>query len=84
MINKAIPGQKEKHFLQKTSAFFSMFCLVSAVICVLVLVVYYDDFTKVYVASLAASTFFFFSVAIVLKVIAGTDLPTTRANGIDE
>jgi len=65
----------DKHFLQKISSAFSIFCFVCAVLCGLVLAIYHDDFTKVYVASFAASSFFFCSVGMVLNVIAGTILP---------
>jgi len=40
---------------------------ISAVICTLILVVYNEDFTKVYSASFAVSAFFFFSAGIVLS-----------------
>jgi len=68
----------DKHFLQKLSSAFSIFCFASAVLCGLVLAIYHDELTKVYVASFAASTFFFCSVGIVLNVIAGTNLPKLK------
>ena len=61
-------------FLRRTSSISSLFCLVSAVVCIIVLLVLFGDLTKVYKASFAASAFFFFSAGFVLKEIADTDL----------
>ena len=67
--------QRDKHLLQKISAACGIICFIAAVICILVLAIYRDDLTMVYNASFAASAFFFFSVGIVLRVIARTNLP---------
>jgi len=67
--------KSEKHILQKMSSVIGVLCFISAIGCVFILFFYGDDLTKVYKASFAASSFFFFSVGIVLKVISGTDLP---------
>jgi len=46
-----------------------------AVICAVILIIYMGDMTKVYKASFAASSFFFFSVGVVLESISSTNLP---------
>lgn len=61
-------------FLRRTSSISSLFCNVSSVLCVLILLVFFDDLSKVYKASFAASAFFFFSTGFVLKEIASTNL----------
>lgn len=70
-----MPPIRKKHVLQKLSSWVSVLSFISAFICVGILLFYMDDMTKVYKASFAASSFFFFSVAIVLQVIGSTDLP---------
>jgi len=72
--------QREKHFLQKVSAVTGILCFLSAVICVFVLVVYGDELAMVYNASFAASAIFFFSVGIVFRVMANTNLPKFHDN----
>lgn len=61
-------------FLRRTSSISSLFCFVSAAVCVLILLVLFGDLAKVYKASFAASAFFFFAAGFVLKEIADTDL----------
>jgi len=70
-----MPPIKQKHVLQKLSAWSSIGSFILAFACVGILLIYMGDMTKVYKASFAASSFFFFSVAIVLQVIGSTDLP---------
>lgn len=67
--------QNKKHFLQKVCTVIAYLCFVSAVMCMGVVLFYGDDLDKVYKASFAASTFFFFSVGVVLQVIGSTNLP---------
>ena len=67
---------RDKHILQKFSAFTYRCCFIMAVLCAGILVIYMDDLSKVYKASFAASSFFFFSVGIVLEVISSTNLPS--------
>jgi len=67
---------RDKHILQKLSALTYRCCFVMAVLCAGILVIYMDDLSKVYKASFAASSFFFFSVGIVLESISSTNLPS--------
>ncbi|CAM3007966.1 hypothetical protein MOVI109754_12320 [Moritella viscosa] len=66
---------REKHILQKLSAFTYRCSFVMAILCAGILLIYMDDLSKVYKASFAASSFFFFCVGIVLDVISSTNLP---------
>jgi len=66
---------RDKHILQKLSAYSYRCCFVMAVICAVILIIYMGDMTKVYKASFAASSFFFFSVGVVLESISSTNLP---------
>lgn len=75
---------REKHFLQKLSAFSYRCCFIMGIICAGILVFYMDDLTKVYKASFAASSFFFFSVGVVLEVISSTNLPNFYNNNKEE
>ncbi len=72
------PVQTEKFFLQKFSAVCAVLCFISAFICIVLSVMYSSDLTKVYRASLGASTFFFVSVGVVLRVMADTNLPGAK------
>jgi len=74
----------DKHFLQKLSSVLSIFCFVCAVLSGLVLAIYHDELTKVYVASFAASAFFFCSVGMVLNVIAWTNLPKIKVENPED
>jgi len=71
---------RKKHVLQKVAGVTGILCFIAAVVCTLVLFIYAEDFSKVYKASFAASSFFFFSVGIVLNVIASTHLPNFYGN----
>tara|TARA_R110001592_G_scaffold71444_3_gene218450 strand:- start:5139 stop:5366 length:228 start_codon:yes stop_codon:yes gene_type:complete len=70
-----INPKTKRSFLQHISAMFSYICFVSAIICALILMINFVDFSKIYRASFAASTFFFFTSGFVLREMAKTDLP---------
>ena len=70
--------QTKKHFLQKVSGVIAIMSFVSCAICLFLLISASDNATDVYKASFAASTFFFFMVGMVLKLMATTNLPSIK------
>jgi len=75
---------RKKTFLQKVATIFSILCFSSSVICALLLMFYFSDFSKVYRASFAATTFFFFTAGFVLKEMADTNLPVFQGQNTTE
>lgn len=76
--------KRKKAFLQRLSAVLSILCFTLCAICTVLLMVYFGDFSKVYKASFASTAFFFFTVGIVLKEIADTDLPVYQTKSTAE
>lgn len=76
-----MPDQDKMGFLRRTSRISSLFCFVSAVICVLILLIFFGDLSKVYKASFASSSFFFFTSGFVLKEMADTKVARTDLPG---
>lgn len=70
----------ERNKLQKFSAVCSTLCFICSGLCVLIIAIFFSDFSKVYNASFASSGFFFFTAAIVLKEMADTNLPKPYSN----
>jgi energy-converting hydrogenase Eha subunit A len=75
-----INAKAKKSFLQHTATIFSYICLISAVICALILAFNFVDFSKVYRASFASSTFFFTTVGIVLREISRVSPPIEQSD----
>jgi hypothetical protein len=74
----------KRNIWQKICGVIAILSFISAVVCLGVYGIYSEELSKVYVASLSASAFFFFSVGIVLQVIATTNLPKLSAPTKDE
>lgn len=74
--------QKKKSILQKSSLLFSVICFISALVCAVALFIKGGELGMDHPisASLAASIFFFFSVAAVLFVIGKSDIPSFKVN----
>ena len=68
MINQTT----KRSFLQQISFVFSYIFFVAAIICAVILMINFGDFSKVYRASFGASTFFFFTSGFVLSEMAKT------------
>lgn len=74
--------QKKKSILQKSSLIISVVCILSALVCAVALFIKSGELGMDHPvsASLAASIFFFFSVAAVLFVIGKSDIPSFKVN----
>ncbi len=70
-----MPSPAKKHILQKVSRVFVYLCALGVLVCMGWLLMYRETLDTVYRASLGASAFFFFSVGIVLHVMASANLP---------
>jgi hypothetical protein len=71
-----INPKTKRSFLQQLSTLFSYICFAAALICALILMINFGDFSKIYRASFAASTFFFFTTGFVLNEMAKVGLPS--------
>lgn len=59
-------------------------CLVAALACGIYLMTIYDSENKVLKGSIGATTFFFFTVGLVLKTISNANLPNLRISNDEE
>lgn len=68
----------KKSFLQRTSALCAKISFAAAAVTGVFLLFIADDTLEIYKASLGASTFFFFTVGIVLHAMGAANLPSFK------
>ncbi|TWX51126.1 hypothetical protein [Colwellia hornerae] len=72
--------QTKKGLLQKLAKVSGIICFILAIICGGILT-FSENSDEVFRATMAATTFFFFMVSLVLSTIANTNLPNLKVGG---
>ncbi|GLX76932.1 hypothetical protein tinsulaeT_02720 [Thalassotalea insulae] len=78
MANSQAIRKTTPHLLQKVAKIIAVISTLVAISCLIYATVFIDQQNDVMKASFGASAFFFFMIAIVLKVIADTNLPNLK------
>lgn len=78
LVDLMPPKQAKKHILQKISGVAAILCFIAMIVCGVLLAFAGEDSSKVYKASMLASTLFFFMVSAVLRIMATTNLPSFK------
>jgi len=72
------PVHHPRHFWQKITNAIANISFICAAIGVVITLVYIDEVSEIYKASLGAITFIFFATGIVLKAIGTTSIPNLK------
>ncbi|GAA5137279.1 hypothetical protein [Thalassotalea piscium] len=76
--------EQKKHFLQRIARVIGIGCTVIAIGCGIYLLTILDSENKVLKGSVGATTFFFFTVGIVLNTISSTNLPNLKVGNEED
>lgn len=73
----------KKHFLQKVAQVIGIICIIVSLGCGIYLLTLLGNENKILKGSIGATTFFFFTVGIVLHTISGANLPKLKIDSDD-
>ena len=68
----------DRHLWQKVIAFFAKVSFFFTAVGIVLILLYVDQISEVYKASLGASTFICFAIGVVLNAIGNTSIPSLK------